>query len=94
MLYGERVKYYREARDLTQDELARLAGISSTALSRIEKGARRLTLEEAVHIAAALRVPLPALAGLESLPIVRPSVGLTSKNLRALADELDLLVAG
>ena len=63
MSYGVRVKQYREARGLTQDELARRTGIPSTSISRIENGGRKVTLEEAVKICEALRIDLTTLAG-------------------------------
>ena len=66
MQYGERIKRYRELRGLTQDELARQAQIPSTAISRLEHGSRKITLEEAVRVADALGIQLEDLAGVSS----------------------------
>ena len=64
MAYGERIKQYRELRHMTQDNLARQADISSTSISRIEHGTRKVTLEEAVRFVEILGISLPELAGL------------------------------
>lgn len=64
MGYGERIRQYRELRDLTQDDLARRTGIPSTAISRIERGGRKVTLDEAVCVASVLGVNLLHLAGI------------------------------
>jgi transcriptional regulator with XRE-family HTH domain len=69
MGYGARVKTYREIRGMTQDDLARETGIPSTAISRIERGSRKVTLEEAVVLAEVLRVTLAQLAGVEELAL-------------------------
>jgi len=65
MAYGERIRRYREALGITQDELAKYADIPSTSISRIEHGARKVTLEEAVRIAEILRIDLLELAGVQ-----------------------------
>lgn len=53
---GGRIRAAREARDLNLHELARLSGISASALSLIETGQRDLRLTTFYRIAAALRV--------------------------------------
>jgi len=55
------VKLWREHRSLTQQELARRAGISKPYLSQIETGKRQGTVETLNAIARALDVPLDAL---------------------------------
>ncbi|MDD1504743.1 helix-turn-helix transcriptional regulator [Lysinibacillus sp. CNPSo 3705] len=42
-LNAAQIKYYREALGLTQSELSKELGISTTMLSSIERGDRRLT---------------------------------------------------
>jgi transcriptional regulator with XRE-family HTH domain len=61
MIYGERLKKYRLARDMTQEELSAQTGILATSISRIEHGTRKLALEEAVRIAEVLRIRVEAL---------------------------------
>ncbi|RWR09262.1 helix-turn-helix domain-containing protein [Paenirhodobacter populi] len=68
---GHRLRQARLARGLNLHELARLTGISAPALSLIETGKRDLRLTTLSRIAAALRLPLPAL--LESEPAPGPA---------------------
>jgi transcriptional regulator with XRE-family HTH domain len=42
---GQRIRQYRQARSLTQTELARHIGIQQSDLSRIEKGEYRVSLD-------------------------------------------------
>lgn len=55
------VKLWREQRDLTQEELAKRAGISKPYLSQIETGKRQGTVETLAALARALDVPLDVL---------------------------------
>ena len=55
------VKLWREFRGLTQQELARRAGISKPYLSQIETGKRQGTIDTLSAIARSLDVPLDAL---------------------------------
>ncbi len=57
------VKLWREERGLTQQELAKLAGISKPYLSQIETGKRQGTMATRSAIARALGVPLDVLTG-------------------------------
>jgi DNA-binding XRE family transcriptional regulator len=57
------VKLWREHRGLTQQELAKRAGISKPYLSQIETGKRQGTVETLNAIAGALDVPLDVLTG-------------------------------
>lgn len=53
---GNRIRKIREARGLNLHELARLCGISASALSLIETGQRDLRISSLHRIAVALRV--------------------------------------
>jgi HTH-type transcriptional regulator, competence development regulator len=54
---GARIRALRDARGLTLNELARLCGISGSALSLIETGKRDLRISSFFRIADALRLP-------------------------------------
>jgi|GEM_PF-476625 len=54
---GKRIRALRETRGLNLHELARLCGISASALSLIETGKRDLRITSLVRIADALRTP-------------------------------------
>lgn len=58
MNLNERIKYYRKDLNLTQQELADLAGISLRALSNYEKGLREPSMEVIIRIAKALMIPV------------------------------------
>lgn len=53
---GRRLRAIREARGVTQVELAKLLGIDQSNVSSIERGVRGLTIHQAVKLAKALKV--------------------------------------
>ncbi|WP_186626569.1 helix-turn-helix domain-containing protein [Rhodococcus sp. BP22] len=55
---GGRIKQAREDLNFTQDHLANRAGIDRTALTRIEKGDRKVSAVELVKLADVLATPL------------------------------------
>lgn len=55
---GRRLAQAREAIGMTQESLARTVGLDRTAITRLEKGERKLSVPELVAIAAQLRRPL------------------------------------
>jgi len=57
------VKLWREHRGLTQQELAKSAGISKPYLSQIETGKRQGTVDTLSALARSLDVPLDVLTG-------------------------------
>jgi transcriptional regulator with XRE-family HTH domain len=59
---GERVRQLRRASGFTQAGLAERGGLTTQAVSRIERGTRAPTLETLDKLAAALGVSLGALA--------------------------------
>jgi transcriptional regulator with XRE-family HTH domain len=59
MNVGEQIQKIRKAKDLTQDELAKLAEIPYTTLAKIESGmVKNPTIKTLVKIANALKVSL------------------------------------
>lgn len=60
---GPRLKRLRTERDVTLAALAEATGISTSTLSRLEQGQRRVSLELLLPIALALQVPLDDLIG-------------------------------
>lgn len=53
---GQRVRKYRKAHKLSQEELAELVGISTTHMSHIETGNTKLSLPVCVALADALQI--------------------------------------
>ena len=65
-LVGQRIKRLREARGLTQQELAKASGITQAMLSQIENGqrqGRQLRLDAVIRMAFALQVGIGELTG-------------------------------
>jgi transcriptional regulator with XRE-family HTH domain len=90
---GHRVAQAREDAGIPQGKLAELVGIDRTALSRAEKGERKLAMTEMVAIAEALGRPLGFFVN-EPLPAVvsrRSDLALPHETTRALDDEIELL---
>ncbi len=60
---GPRIRELREAAALTQEDLAHQAGISTSTLSRTERGAYQPRLDTLNKLAQALEVPIAELLG-------------------------------
>ena len=70
MSIGQELRRIRRAKDLTQQELALLAGVNYTTISRIESGeAKQVYWETAVKLAKALNVSLDDFAPVEPEPL-------------------------
>lgn len=60
VMVAERIKYYRELKKRTQDELAKYLGLTKQAVSRIEKVRRKVSFDELDKIALFLDEPVQA----------------------------------
>jgi transcriptional regulator with XRE-family HTH domain len=58
---GRRIRGLREARGITQVELAKALGIPQSNVSEMERGVRGLTVHQTVKLARALRVSADAI---------------------------------
>lgn len=56
-VFGNRVRYFRKLKGLTQEELAKKADIHYTYVGGIERGERNISLETIEKISIALNVP-------------------------------------
>jgi len=68
---GAALRAYRLRRDLSQSDLARLAGVSPSAISQVERGERGLSLETLLTLASRLNITLDELLGGEVTPDYR-----------------------
>ena len=68
---GAALRAYRLRRDLSQSGLARLAGVSPSAISQVERGERGLSLETLMALSGRLNVTLDELLGGEVTPDYR-----------------------
>lgn len=55
--FGNNVYVYRQARKLTQEQLAELTGLHRTYVSAVERGVRSISLKNIEKIANALKIP-------------------------------------
>ncbi len=91
---GLRIRKYRKAHNLSQEELAELVGISTTHMSHIETGSTKLSLPVLVKLSIALEVQTDDLlfdhttySPQENLEdIYQLLKGCTSKQLRFIKD--------
>ena len=92
--FGERVRAAREATGLNQAGLARLTGLNSATISRIERGLQDNPTRETVDaLARALRVSaqelLPEGMRVEHLPVDRPDPVLLRAGIGSVVEQLD-----
>lgn len=71
---GQRIREWRLRRELSQAEVARLAGITQASLSNYEHGKRDLPLSTLLGVARALNVSVGDLLDLPDVIVVRDSV--------------------
>ena len=72
---GYRIRQFREAKGLTQEQLGELVGRTKSTISRIEDGTTSLDLELARKIADALDTTLGAVLDIETPGVYRPAGG-------------------
>ncbi len=62
-IFAERVKMLRKQKNIKQSELGKMVGLSSNAISDIERGRRTTTIEKLVAIADYFEVSIDYLVG-------------------------------
>lgn len=65
---GGRMRRFRLAADMSQGELARVAGLTKSYLSDVERGKVNISIANLDRIAEGLKVPLAVLLDCEDLP--------------------------
>lgn len=61
VIFGEVLRRYRSEKNISQEELAFLAGVDRTFVSRLERGIRQPTITTMIGIGQALGVPAAVL---------------------------------
>lgn len=64
---GERIRYLRLSKELSQEKLALEAGINPAFLGHLERGLKSPTVDTLAKIAAALNVTLSELVAIEEM---------------------------
>jgi transcriptional regulator with XRE-family HTH domain len=59
--FGNRLRFLRKQRDLSQERLAHLAGLDRSYVGGVERGERNISIENICILAGALKVPPSAL---------------------------------
>ena len=98
---GLRIKLERTKQNLTQEQLAELADISSSYLSAIERGKQSISLEYTNRIADALKIPVNELLthetgsryGMEEKPARTGNVGISSAERKRKMAELEEMIS-
>lgn len=67
-IFAERVKMLRKQKNIKQSELGKIVGLSSNAISDIERGYRLTTIEKLVAIADYFDVSIDYLVGRTNNP--------------------------
>lgn len=70
MLQENSIKYYRKMREMTQEELAEAADLSTSYISQLESGKKRAGREGLERIADALDIPMVLLLEPGEYPMV------------------------
>ena len=60
-IIGQRIRGYRNEKNLSQEKLAEMAGCHPTYIGQVERGEKNATLESVEKIASAMSVPLSKL---------------------------------
>ncbi|MEQ9467430.1 MAG: helix-turn-helix transcriptional regulator [Ekhidna sp.] len=62
--FGERVRFLRSQKGISQEKLANLSGITISQVSRIERGEVNTTISTLEVLSKSLNIPLPELVDL------------------------------
>ena len=84
---GKRIRRFRETKELKQNQLAEMLGISHSTLSRIESGGVKPTVEILFKIQSLLDVSIDWIFTGEGAPMRMPSIE-SSEDLRELVKEM------
>lgn len=66
--FGKRIRELREQLEISQQKLSELLNVSRPAISQIESGERKISVEELKELSEIFRIPLDSLLNLEKEP--------------------------
>lgn len=94
MTIGERIKYYRQLRKMTQSELARRLNVQDATVSKYELGTvTNIPWERLEQIAAALDIPTGLLIGFDEISDQDPTAEFVALLPRLTEDQFQLLLS-
>lgn len=85
-LVGERIKYFRNQRGLSQEQLALRAGINTSYAGQLERGEKSPTVDTLGKISTALNIPLEEFFQIENKK--------TSDNMTTTMEKIAFLLNG
>lgn len=87
-VFGEVLREHRVERDISQEELAYLAGVDRTFISRLERGIRQPTITTLIGIGLALDMPAAELVkDTEKRYLKQPEVARLAMDIREQAKQ-------
>ena len=89
--FGIRLKKLRQAKKMSQEELAKKLGVSKGTVYRYESNTQSISFETATKLAVTLGTSLDYLAGFENTTIIRVSI-LTEEQKKVLLDFVRLFI--
>lgn len=89
--FGMRLKKLRQAKKISQEELAKKLGVSKGTVYRYESNTQAISFETATKLAVTLGTSLDYLAGLENATMIRIP-NLTEEQKKVLLDFVRLFV--
>lgn len=100
---GERIRYFRKERGLSQEELAYRASLHNTYIGQLERGEKNATIESLAKISAALDITIaelfednsrhPKVLSFELEEMERLLEGRSKKDQRAVLSFIESLIA-
>ncbi|WP_342577309.1 helix-turn-helix transcriptional regulator [Psychrobacillus sp. FSL K6-2843] len=102
-IVGERIRFYRKERGLSQEELAFRASLHNTYIGQLERGEKNATIESLAKVCAALDITLavlfedeasqPKVLSFELEQIIGILKGRSRKDQRAILTFIESLIA-
>ena len=80
-IIGQRIRYYRNKRNYTQEKLSEISGLHATYIGQVERGEKNVTLESLKRITSALDISLSQLFEVLPVDISEDSIPLKSYQL-------------
>ena len=80
-IIGQRIRYYRNKRNYTQEKLSEISGLHATYIGQVERGEKNVTLESLKRITSALDISLSQLFEGISVNVSEDSIPLKSYQL-------------
>ena len=97
MKFSDRLKELREKNDMTQEQLAKVSGVSPRTIQRYECGTSRPRLDAAEKLAKALNIPVDQLLGTDGMLVAQAAEQYDArgaKQAQQLTDEVTGLFTG